>query len=133
LGLEGKGSAGYRTQLLTSAKALADSHEDIAKETKSVLPAVKHYMSFAIYSQPNSKIDMGLINHIAGKFKCVRFNLQIIIEILDNISFIFLIEKGNTTTYEWIFGEKPTKITVPTTVAEETVVELNKNIFYCCE
>ncbi|KAL1131513.1 hypothetical protein AAG570_011130, partial [Ranatra chinensis] len=96
LGLKSDGSAGsYRSELLKSAQDLPASNQSAAEESKLLLPAIAHYKSFAAYSQPNSKIDMSLIEYVA--------------------------DKGNTTTYEWVFGCKPTKIIAPTNACDDNV------------
>ncbi|XP_014248896.1 CDK5 regulatory subunit-associated protein 3 isoform X1 [Cimex lectularius] len=93
LGLEGH-RTGFRKALLTSAKQLYTINEDVAGRIKTILPAIEYYKLFTSYSQPKSEIDLALIKYLSNK--------------------------GNTTTYEWEKGVKPTKVILPTLAAEES-------------
>lgn len=92
LGLD-TGEGSYKKRLVANALQLHATHEKVANETKLILPALEHYINFTALSLPHHTVNLNLIEYIA--------------------------EKGNTTVYEFLHGEVPTKIITPPPIFTE--------------
>lgn len=60
--------SGFKAKLIKSAKDLSNSHDNIVSLTKNITDVINHYTYFAKTTQPNIKIDMSLIEKIAGNY-----------------------------------------------------------------
>ncbi|XP_033332884.1 CDK5 regulatory subunit-associated protein 3 [Megalopta genalis] len=78
-----------KQELAEKVKELPEIYEKIAKESKSVQKAIEFYCAFVNYT-------LGRL-HDDGCVPMLKY----------------VIEKGNTTTYEWIYGEPPLSINEP--------------------
>ncbi|XP_076249403.1 CDK5RAP3 protein homolog isoform X2 [Calliopsis andreniformis] len=86
LGIPGKQ---IKRELAEKVKDLPEIYEKIAKKTKSVKEAVDFYCGFVNYTLGRQ--------HDGGCVPMIKY----------------VIEKGNTTAYEWIYGEPPLSIMEP--------------------
>nr|CAG4637090.1 EOG090X07S9 [Ceriodaphnia reticulata]SVE72992.1 EOG090X07S9 [Ceriodaphnia reticulata] len=91
LGIEGKNTKKELTDLLTS---LPDMYKDVANHAKKTKEAAAFYRSF-----------VGQMIALNSELTCVPV-LQ------------YIIEHGNTTVYEWRYGEPPLRIEEPTLLIE---------------
>ncbi|XP_017892244.1 CDK5 regulatory subunit-associated protein 3 [Ceratina calcarata] len=78
-----------KQELADKVKELPEIYNKIAKKTKSLDSAVEFYCSFVNYTLGRQ--------HDGGCVPMVKY----------------VIDKGNTTTYEWIYGEAPLSISEP--------------------
>ncbi|XP_076294853.1 CDK5 regulatory subunit-associated protein 3 [Lasioglossum baleicum] len=78
-----------KQELAEKVKELPEIYENIAKKSKSLEKATEFYSGFVNYT-------LGRL-HDGGCVPMVKY----------------VIEKGNTTTYEWIYGEPPLSISEP--------------------
>ncbi|KAK9299048.1 hypothetical protein QLX08_007798 [Tetragonisca angustula] len=78
-----------KQELAEKVKELPESYDKIAKKTKSLEKAVEFYCGFVNYTLGRE--------HDGGCVPMVKY----------------VIDKGNTTTYEWIYGEAPLSISEP--------------------
>ncbi|XP_017790434.1 PREDICTED: CDK5 regulatory subunit-associated protein 3 [Habropoda laboriosa] len=86
-----------KQELAEKVKELPDIYENIAKKTKSLEKAVEFYCGFVEYTLGRQ--------HDGGCVPMVKY----IIGMLNYIN----LDKGNTTTYEWIYGEAPLSVSEP--------------------
>merc|ERR1712013_850630 len=84
LGISGEGS--IKKAIIGLAKGLPDTYLEMAEEAKDLAEACDLYDKFV-----KSMLDEGVTEEVLGNFR-------------------FLIEHGNTTTYEWKFREKPISV-----------------------
>lgn len=96
LGISGKN---IKKELLELIKGLPDIYRSTAENIKLVKPAVDLYIEFN--------------NYLAGK----EAKIQCLIVLK------YLIEQGNTTTYEYTYGEKPIEVIETFTTSEEGSTE----------
>ncbi|XP_078036546.1 CDK5 regulatory subunit-associated protein 3 [Augochlora pura] len=78
-----------KQELAEKVKELPEVYEKIAKESKSIQKAIEFYCAFVNYT-------LGRL-HDDGCVPMLKY----------------VIDKGNTTTYEWIYGEPPLSINEP--------------------
>ncbi|KAF3425618.1 hypothetical protein E2986_13097 [Frieseomelitta varia] len=78
-----------KQELAEKVKELPEIYDKIAKKTKSLEKAVEYYCGFVNYTLGRE--------HDGGCVPMVKY----------------VIDKGNTTTYEWIYGEAPLSISEP--------------------
>nr|XP_012137613.1 PREDICTED: CDK5 regulatory subunit-associated protein 3 [Megachile rotundata] len=78
-----------KQELAEKVKELPEMYEKIAKKAKSLEKAVEFYCSFVNYTLGRQ--------HDGGCVPMVKY----------------VIDKGNTTTYEWMYGEPPLSISEP--------------------
>ena len=84
LGISGEGS--IKKEIIGLAKGLPDTYLEMAEEAKDLAEACDLYDKFV-----KSMLDEGVTEEVIGNLR-------------------FLIEHGNTTTYEWKFREKPISV-----------------------
>jgi len=84
LGITGEGS--IKKEIIGLAKGLPDTYHEMAEEAKDLAEACDLYDKFV-----KSMLDEGVTEEVLGNLR-------------------FLIEHGNTTTYEWKFREKPISV-----------------------
>merc|ERR1712013_365245 len=84
LGISGEGS--IKKAIIGLAKGLPDTYLEMAEEAKDLAEACDLYDKFV-----KSMLDEGVTEEVLGNLR-------------------FLIEHGNTTTYEWKFREKPISV-----------------------
>lgn len=84
LGISGEGS--IKKEIIGLAKGLPETYLEIALESKGLADACDLYDKFV-----KSMLDEGVTEEVLGNLR-------------------FLIENGNTTTYEWKFREKPISV-----------------------
>ncbi|XP_075233414.1 CDK5 regulatory subunit-associated protein 3 [Lycorma delicatula] len=90
LGITGKN---IRKELIERIAQLPDIYEKISSNISTMKPAVDYYLAFTAYT----------IGQEIGSIPLLKY----------------LCEHGNTTTYEYLYGEKPTSIEAPEIKVEE--------------
>lgn len=101
LGIEGKQ---IKRELIDLLDELPKIYAEVAENFKSIKPSSELYTEFLKYnsSKDNSNID------------CVPL-------------LKYIIENGNTTTYEWTYGEKPVTIEMPSiNITDDTTENTNQ-------
>jgi len=92
LGVEGKE---LRKEVIELAKDLPSVYEEVAEQAKGLDKACAAYSSFMV-----GMLDEGTTHQVVENLR-------------------FLVEKGNVTTYEWKYREKPITVEEPAMVFEE--------------